>query len=141
MKERMEVLESIMIQMLALQKQQEQQKRFLELLLNKTSEERTSVLFNADSVANSISEFVYNPDTTFSVYCRRYLWIFKEDCSHWNNVGKVRLLLWKLSPLNMKYVNFVLHKKQMRWILSLFQYNRTFLEIVHFSIHVCNVLT
>ena len=65
----MEELKSITIQMLALQTQQEQrleqQQKFLKLLLNKTSEERTS--FTPDAVGNSISEFTYNPDNFSSL--------------------------------------------------------------------------
>ncbi len=40
-----------------------------------------------DSVANSISELVYNPDEgiTFPASYRRYKGIFKRDCLHWND--------------------------------------------------------
>ena len=73
-----------MFQMLALQKQQQEQ-QFLELLLNKTLKERSSDWFPTDAVANSINEFIYNPDdgTTFLTYYRRFEGIFKRDCLHW----------------------------------------------------------
>ena len=50
--------------------------------------------FTPDAVANSINEFVYNPDvgTTFPAYYRRNKEILKRDCLHWNDEKK------KLAP-------------------------------------------
>lgn len=79
----MEELKAIMIQMLVLQKQQQEQQlqqheqqlqlqkqqKFFELF-TKTTEEKTSDSFTPDAVTNLINKFVYTPDEgiTFPAY-------------------------------------------------------------------------
>ncbi|XP_029633309.1 uncharacterized protein K02A2.6-like [Octopus sinensis] len=50
--------------------------------------------YSADGVANSIEEFLYNPEDriTFSSYYRRYEEIFKEECKGWTNEKKKNLI-------------------------------------------------
>ena len=122
---RMEEFKSIRIQMLVLQKQKQeqqwkQQKKFLELLLNKTLEERMSDSFTPDAVTNSINKFIYYPDdgTTFPAYYRRYKGIFEMDCSHWNDEESL-LIIKKIVPhWTWKTCEFYFApKNQVRWIL------------------------
>ena len=65
---------------------------FFELLVNKTAEEKkkTSDSFMPDAIANSIREFIYNPDEgiSFQTNYRRYEGIFQKDCLHWNDKKK-----------------------------------------------------
>ena len=83
-------------------------------LFKKTTEEKTSDSFTTDTITNSISKFIYNPDEgiTFHIYYRRYKGIFKKDCSYWNDKKILRLLLRKLSPTeHKKYINLILPKQ------------------------------
>ena len=64
-----------------------------------------------DSIANSICEFNYDPDSgiIFDSWFRRFEDTFRVECSNLDDAAKVRLLLRRLGTLEYnKYVNFIL---------------------------------
>ena len=66
---------------------------------------------SADGLANSISEFVYDPEAnvTFDTWFRRYEDLFRVDLSDKDDAWKVRLLLRKLGAAELdKYCNLIL---------------------------------
>ncbi|XP_036357551.1 uncharacterized protein LOC115209496 [Octopus sinensis] len=78
-----------------------------------------------DYVANSITEFRYEPDegVTFEVYYRRYEQIFNKECKDWDDDIKTRLSLKKLAAGEHKhYSNYVLSKTTSD--ISFKKYNR-----------------
>ncbi|CAH8585253.1 unnamed protein product [Schistosoma margrebowiei] len=66
---------------------------------------------SVDGIANSISEFHYDPESnvTFDMWFRRYEDLFKFDFANQDDAWKVRLLLRKLGPSELdKYCNLIL---------------------------------
>ncbi|XP_014784252.1 uncharacterized protein LOC106879270 [Octopus bimaculoides] len=70
-------------------------------------------MFSPDYVANSITEFKYEPDegVTFEAYYRRYEQIFNKECKDWDEDMKTHLILRKLAGEYEHYSNYVLPKK------------------------------
>ena len=67
----------------------------------------------ADSIANSISEFTFDPDSglTFDTWFKRWDDIFRTEFSKFDDAWKVRLLLRKLGTMeHERYINFILPK-------------------------------
>ncbi|GAA50209.1 hypothetical protein CLF_104235, partial [Clonorchis sinensis] len=68
---------------------------------------------SVDSIANSITEFHYDPDAglTFDSWFRRYEDVFKVELKHKDDAWRVRLLLRKLGTTeHTRYSNFILPK-------------------------------
>ena len=88
-------------------------KSLFEALLQSRATENSNY-FTAEGIANSISEFTYDPDNgvTFQAYFRRFENIFTKRCATWSDEQKVGLLLQKLGPSeSTKYTNLLLPKK------------------------------
>ncbi|GAA52970.1 hypothetical protein CLF_109243 [Clonorchis sinensis] len=68
---------------------------------------------SVDSIANSITEFHYDPDAglTFDSWFRRYEDVFQVELKHKDDAWRVRLLLRKLGTTeHTRYSNFILPK-------------------------------
>ncbi|XP_029647250.1 uncharacterized protein LOC115221238 [Octopus sinensis] len=70
-------------------------------------------MFLLDYIANSITEFKYEPDkgVTFEAYYRRYKQIFNKKSKDWDDDMKMRLILRKLAAKHEHYSNYVLPRK------------------------------
>ncbi|CAH8591082.1 unnamed protein product [Schistosoma margrebowiei] len=76
-----------------------------------SSSNPTTTAPSVDGIANSISEFHYDPESnvTFDMWFRRYEDLFKFDFANQDDAWKVRLLLRKLGPSELdKYCNLIL---------------------------------
>ena len=92
----------------------EQQLKLMEMLAQMrvpTPAVPSAIPQSADGLANSISEFVYDPEAnvTFDTWFRRYEDLFRVDLSDKDDAWKVRLLLRKLGAAELdKYCNLIL---------------------------------
>ncbi|KAH9588111.1 hypothetical protein MS3_00000116 [Schistosoma haematobium] len=76
-----------------------------------SSSNPTATAPSIDGIANSISEFHYDPESnvTFDMWFRRYEDLFKFDFANQDDAWKVRLLLRKLGPNELdRYCNLIL---------------------------------
>ncbi|CAH8567690.1 unnamed protein product [Schistosoma mattheei] len=76
-----------------------------------SSSNPTTTAPSVDGIANSISEFHYDPESnvTFDMWFRRYEDLFKFDFANQDDAWKVRLLLRKLGPSELdRYCNLIL---------------------------------
>ncbi|VDP20613.1 unnamed protein product [Schistosoma margrebowiei] len=76
-----------------------------------SSSNPTTTAPSVDGIANSISEFHYDPESnvTFDMWFRRYEDLFKFDFANLDDAWRVRLLLRKLGPSELdKYYNLIL---------------------------------
>lgn len=97
-----------------LQQQILQQQKSLETILKQSTGERKNTVFSAEGIANSLSEFIYEPDSgiTFPAYFKRFETIFTKRCQHWSDEERVTLLVQKLGTNeNTKYSNLILPRK------------------------------
>ncbi|KAH9585119.1 hypothetical protein MS3_00006476 [Schistosoma haematobium] len=72
-----------------------------------SSSNPTTTAPSVDGIANSISEFHYDPESnvTFDMQFRRYEDLFKFDFTNQDDAWKVRLLLRKLDPSELDSVS------------------------------------
>lgn len=87
---------------------------FCETILSEKSKEGASRFFSAEGIANSLSEFKYDPEKgdTFPAYYRRFETIFTKRCEKWLDEKKITLLLQKMgTEENTKFTNLILPKK------------------------------
>ena len=109
---------------------------FFELLVKKTTVNKTFDSFTPDTIVNSISEFISDPDEgiTSESYYRSYKGIFKKDCSHWKDEKKVRLLSRKLFPTeHEKYINFIKTTGRNKFCRNYWNANKTFHRTLIFN--------
>lgn len=101
-------------EMLDLRKQQANDTKLLFEAVAQVRTMESSNYFTAEGIANSITEFVYDPENgiTFQAYFRRFETIFNKRCETWSDEQKVGLLLQKLGPNeSTKYTNLLLPRK------------------------------
>ena len=94
--------------------QQDDTKALFEAITAVKKENPVNSYFSAEGIANSITEFKFDPDEgiTFPAYFRRFESIFEKKCQSWSDEQKVILVLQKLgTDENNKYTNFVLPRK------------------------------
>ena len=84
------------------------------ILLKQGEREKGSNTFSAESIANSLSEFIHKPEEgiTFLAYFKRYETIFEKRCQSWSDKEKIMLVLQKLGAHeNTIYTNYILLNK------------------------------
>ena len=84
--------ENFQKQQIDVQKQIVKQQEILQKILLKQGErEKCSNTFSAESIANSLSEFIYKPEEgiTFPAYFKRYETIFSKRCQSWSDEEKL----------------------------------------------------